>query len=251
MITSSLKNVKSWFIDLLFPKICQHCGESFNSGLSNILCLSCFEAMESYEDPVCAHCGISLPARTFEEAVLLRCRDCGDEPYFLDGVRAFGPYGSALRITHHGFKFEGMESLKGEIAQKMVRPIIPSFWNGVEALIPVPLSPERERERGYNPAALLADEISAKIRIPIRHNLQKIKSTIPQMSLTREDRLKNPKGAYQVLAQIEPLTKVVLVDDVFTTGATLEECARVLKKAGVVWVGALVFGRTPRHYIHL
>ena len=84
----------------------------------------------------------------------------------------------------------------------------------------------------------------------MRNSLQKVKSTIPQMSLSREERLKNPKGAYQVLTDVESARKVVLVDDVFTTGATLEECARVLKKAGIAWVGALVFGRTPRHYIH-
>ena len=243
-------SIKNALVDLFFTKVCQHCGETFDEGLSNILCRSCFEAMESYEDPVCAHCGISLPARTFEDAVLMRCKDCGDEPYSLDCVRAFGPYGGPLRITHHGFKFEGMESLRAEIAQKMVRQVIPSFWNGVEVLIPVPLSPERERERGYNPAALLADEISAKTKIPMRNSLQKVKSTIPQMSLSREERLKNPKGAYQVLTDVESARKVVLVDDVFTTGATLEECARVLKKAGIAWVGALVFGRTPRHYIH-
>lgn len=250
MIASILKNIRSGFINLLFPRVCQHCGECFKTGLSNILCLSCFEKMEFYEDPVCEHCGISLPLKAFEDAAIQCCRDCGDEPYFLDSVRAFGPYGGALRITHHGFKFEGMEGLKGEIALKMVQPVIPSFWNGIEALIPVPLSPERERERGYNPAAHLADEISAKTRIPSRRFIQKVKSTTPQMSLSREERLKNPKGAYQVLASIEPMRKVVLVDDVFTTGATLEECAKVLKKAGVAWVGALIFGRTPRHYIH-
>ncbi len=240
------ENLKNNFVDLFFPKKCEHCGEFFDIGLSNILCRSCFETMESYEDPLCEHCGISLPVRAFEGAVLIRCKDCGDEPYFLDRVRAFGPYDGALRTTHHGFKFEGMESLKTEIARRMVRPVIPSFWDGVEVLIPVPLSPERERERGYNPAALLADEISVQTRIPMRPILQKIKSTIPQMSLHRAERLKNPKGAYNALEQSSSIKKAILVDDVFTTGATLEECARVLKKAGIVWVGALVFGRTPR-----
>jgi competence protein ComFC len=243
-------NLKNKFIDLLFPKICAHCGESFEKGISNILCYPCFEAMDSYEDPLCGHCGISLPMGAFEDAVFLRCQDCGEGPYFLDQVRAFGPYGGGLRIAHHGFKFEGMESLKFEIAQKMVRPVISSFWNGVEALIPVPLSPERERERGYNPAELLAIEVSALTGIPFQKIIQKIKSTVPQMTLSREERLQNPKGAYQALDSFRPMKKVVLVDDVFTTGSTLEECARVLKNAGIPWVGALVFGRTPRQYIH-
>ncbi len=245
-----LEVIKTGVLDLLFPKSCQLCGESFKDGISNILCRSCFETMDFYEDPVCGHCGISLPVRAFEGAVLLRCKDCGDQPYFLDQVRAFGPYGGGLRIVHHGFKFEGMESLKQEITRKMLQAVVPSFWNGVQALIPVPLSPERERERGYNPAFLLAVEISAKTGIQIIGIIKNLNPTIPQSSLPREERLKNPKGAYQVFTPMETMTRVVLVDDVFTTGATLEECAQVLKKTGVGWVGAIAFGRTPRHHIH-
>jgi competence protein ComFC len=113
-------------------------------------------------------------------------------------------------------------------------------------LVPVPLSPERERERGYNPAALLADEISIKTGIPVKPVIHKVRSTPPQMSLTREERFKNPKGAYETQGG-SLAGKIILVDDVFTTGSTLEECARVLKKAGAAWVGAVVFGRTPRH----
>ncbi len=237
----------SFWVDLLFPKVCQRCGEGFQTGLSNILCGSCFDSIPAYKDPVCDHCGISLPARAFEDASRPRCRDCGEGDYFLDKVRALGPYEGALRIAHHGFKFEGMESLKSNLAEKMVFCSIPAFWEGVEALVPVPLSAERERERGYNPATLLTAEMAKVTGILPRPILKKTKSIQPQMSLSREERLKNPRGAYQVQpGELLPL-KAVLVDDVFTTGATLEECARVLKKAGVAWVGAVVIGRTPHH----
>jgi ComF family protein len=138
-----------------------------------------------------------------------------------------------------------MESLKTDLAFKMAEATPAFFWRDVEALVPVPLSPERERERGYNPAFLLANEISRKVGILLAEFLIKTRSTRPQMSLTREERLKNAKGVYQSKVNTTPLAKVVLIDDVFTTGATLEECAKVLKKAGVSWVGALVFGRTP------
>lgn len=240
--------VNTGFLDFLFPKACQRCGEGFREGLSNILCKACFDSIPAYEDPVCDHCGISLLARSFEDALRFRCRDCGEDNYFLDKVRAVGSYDGALRIAHHGFKFEGMEFLKLALAGRMVSSSIPAFWGEVEALIPVPLSAERERERGYNPAALLAVEISKIIRIPFRPMLRKIKSTKPQMSLTREERLRNPKGAYQVKDEGPVPLKVILVDDVFTTGATLEECAKVLKKSGITWVGAIVFGRTQHHY---
>jgi len=243
----SSNNFFTPLINILYPKVCHHCGDSFSDGLSNILCRSCFDSIPVFEDPLCDHCGLPLPARAFEDAEQLRCRECGDKPYFLDQVRALGTYGGALRIIHHVFKFEGMESLKEEISDKLVEATPAFFLKQVEALVPVPLSPVRKRERGYNPSELLAIEVSRRTGIPVQFSLDKIKSTVPQMSLTREERFKNPKGAYQVKRDEMVPAKVLLIDDVFTTGSTLEECARVLKKSGAQWVGALVFGRTARY----
>jgi competence protein ComFC len=234
------------FLDFLFPKNCEHCGDSFQEGLSNVLCRGCFDYIIPYEDPICDHCGVSLPARSFEDALKTRCRDCGEGDYYLDRVRAYGAYGGPLRIAHHAFKFEGMEGLAGEIAAKMYSVAPDFFLQGVECMVPVPMSPERERERGYNPSLLLADELSRKTQIPLKLLLKKTRPTQPQMSLTREERLKNPRGVYQTSGGQQTPAKIILVDDVFTTGSTLEECAKVLKKAGAAWVAALVFGRTPR-----
>jgi len=239
--------IKEKILGFVFPKICGHCGNKFKAGLSNVLCQECFDSISPYEDPTCGHCGVSLPPRAFEDAVRFRCRDCGEGEYALDLVRALGPYEGPLRIAHHAFKFEGMENLKCELAEKMVGVIPAFFWRDVGALVAVPLSPERERERGYNPAFLLAIEISKLIHIPVVPSIRKIRSTTPQMSLTREERLHNPKDAYRVETRQALPAKVILVDDVFTTGATLEECAKILKKSEVLWVGALVFGRTPHN----
>jgi ComF family protein len=233
-------------LDIFFPKVCEHCGDSFQAGLSNVLCLACFNGIEPYQMPSCDHCGVSLPSRAFEDAVQKRCADCGDEPYYLDKTWALGPYEGPLRLAHHAFKFDGMEHLKTPITQKMIKNISEDFWVGIDALIPIAMSREKERERGYNPAFLLAHEFSASVGIPVKAVLTKTRSTVAQRLLTRQKRLQNQKGTYQVVLN-SPLRRVLLVDDVFTTGATLEECAKVLKKAGVEWVGAVVWGRTPRY----
>ncbi len=241
-----LSKVPSTFLDLFFPKVCVCCGSAFSQGLSNVLCSVCFDRIEPYRSPVCERCGISLPERAFEGVGEPRCLDCGEMPSHLDTVRSLGPYEGALRLAHHAFKFQGMEHLAIPLAHKITIPIAGSFWKEVQALIPVPMNPEKERERGYNPSALLAHQISIGTDIPVLPLIQKTRSNVSQRTLSREERLKNPRGAFEVIA-LAGVERVVLVDDVLTTGATLEECAKVLKTAGVRWVGAVVWGRTPRH----
>jgi len=230
---------------LFFPTICRYCGSTFQQGHSNILCRSCLDSVQPYQEPVCAHCGVSLPMRGFEDASSFRCSDCGDSSYFLDKVRAWGDYEGPLRILHHAFKFEGMEGLRSEIVDRLNKALPTSFWEGVEALVPVPLSPEKERERGYNPSSLVSLDLTRVVGIETKFLINKTRPTPPQMSLPKAKRLQNPQGAYAAAPGVEFPSRIVLVDDVYTTGATLEECAKVLKKAGAQWVGAVVFGRTP------
>ncbi len=236
------------FLDFLFPKICDFCGARFEVGLSNTLCVSCFDAISPYSDPVCSHCGEALAQGAFEGSTLLRCLDCGEKDYFLDEVRAYGEYSGALRIAHHSFKFEGMEDLGSLLAERMAQMIPMSFVEKGCVVCPVPLSLERERERGYNPSEILSRHISLAKGLPNKKLLQKIKSVPPQMSLSKEQRLRNPEGSYQTIPGVSLPERVVLIDDVFTTGATLEECAKVLRKSGVQWVGAAVWGRTPLYF---
>jgi len=121
-----------------------------------------------------------------------------------------------------------------------------SGFGPVDALVPVPVRPERERERGYHPTRLLAQEVSRRTGIPIREVIRKAKPTPAQVSLTETERLMNLEGAFEAVGELNPSSRLVLVDDVFTTGGTLEECALTLKRVGVPWVGAVVLGRTPR-----
>jgi competence protein ComFC len=243
-----LKTLLGSFQDCLFPKVCDYCCLPFEEGLSNILCATCFNSIRPYQDPVCSRCGAPLAPGAYAGATLLRCADCGEGEYFLDGVRAYGDYAGAVRIAHHAFKFEGMEHLGVVLAGRMAQSIPDSFTAGEAVFCPVPLSPERGRERGYNPAELLSRHLSVLKGLPVKNLLRKIKPVPPQMSLTREERFKNPVDAYEMAASIPSPSRIVLVDDVFTTGATLEECAKVLKRSGAQSVFAVVWGRTPRYF---
>ena len=105
---------------------------------------------------------------------------------------------------------------------------------GVDEIIPVPLHPSRFRKRGYNQAEILAAELGDRFDIPVRTDvLYRIRKTSPQKLLGRTERMRNLKGAFGVSASWKPCKNVLLVDDIYTTGATLERAARVLKKAGV------------------
>jgi ComF family protein len=137
-----------------------------------------------------------------------------------------------------------MAGLGIPLARRLWESVPRGFWEDVEALVPVPLGFRRRWERGYNPSQLLARELSRLTDIPCREALKKTRSTAAQMSLERSKRLRNPRGAYEFRKGPRAPGRAVLVDDVYTTGATLEECARVLKKAGASWVGAVVLGRT-------
>ncbi|HET9870180.1 MAG TPA: ComF family protein, partial [bacterium] len=189
-----------------------------------------------------------VPAGAFEGSARPRCADCGEGDYALEETLAFGAYQGPLRLAHHAFKFEGMERLGARLADRMAGEVPAGFWEGAAALVPVPMSAERERERGYHPARLLARRLSARAGLPLGDWLRKVRPTPPQMSLDRAKRLTGPKGAFRYAGPSPGPEAVVLVDDVLTTGATLEECARVLRRAGWARIRAVVFGRTPRDF---
>jgi len=240
----TLQSILAPLSNALFPPMCRHCGDKFVDGLSNILCMKCFESVPSYREPCCTHCGLGLPQGGFEGIDSPRCKECGDDDCYLDQVAAYGPYEGPLRLAHHAFKFEGMEHLAEILGARMAGCMV--RLAKADVLVPVPLRPERERERGYHPARLLALEIARATGLPVVELLQKSKPTPAQVSLDRSDRLRNLKGAFENISKAPIPSRVVLVDDVYTTGGTLEECAGVLKRAGVEWAGAVVLGRTER-----
>jgi ComF family protein len=165
----------------------------------------------------------------------------------LDWLRAAGPYEGALRDILHAFKYQGRRSLADRLAPLVIERCAHALA-GADAVVPVPLHVGRRWSRGFNQADLLA----RGLRLPVWRTLRRRRRTVPQSALSDAARWSNLDDAFG-LSRPASYTRsrlagvrVVLVDDVSTTGATLEACARVLKRAGVAEVGAVVVARTVR-----
>jgi ComF family protein len=153
---------------------------------------------------------------------------------------AIGPYAGALRAIVHALKYDGRRSLAAPLAQRM-RSVGAEFVSHSSAAVPVPLHPRRRRERGFNQAADLARHLG----LPVVPAIARVRWTPSQTTLHAADRDANVRDAFCVTSRVRELrgTTVIIVDDVRTTGATLEACARVLRNAGVKDVVALTAAR--------
>ena len=188
-----------------------------------------------------------------------RCGQCRVEEYDFDLARSYGLYAGKLRAAILQLKFRGRERLGRKLGELLVPP-----WQSVEEfrraesplLVPVPLHPSRQRERGFNQAALLTQGLSRRLRrdgaarVPRVDTrcLRRIRATAAQTGLSVQARHENVRGVFAVTSPEQVRDRVVvLVDDVMTTGATLSACARALKAAGPVRVLALTLARaTPQ-----
>ncbi len=230
--------IKSFLLDVFFPRFCFNCGRE-----GNYLCQDCEALLDILEDSFCL---CSLPQRLPTADKCKRCRS----------KRLNGLY-FALSYENHLAKkliqqFKYQPFLK-DLAKTLSSLIIthfqllnnkPNFADFI--LVPVPLEKRKLRKRGFNQAEELAKELSRTWGIPLLNDvLIKIKETLPQVELAAEAREENVKGVF-LIKNGEKIAgqKILLVDDVYTTGSTMEECARLLKEAGVkqVWGVAIARG---------
>jgi len=226
----SLLRVWDRALDLVFPPRCVSC-DAFGS----FLCARCSAEMTPADGPRCDTCWVPLdPSRP--------CRRCRFHPLALSGVRSAFVYDAAARDAVLALKFRGLSA----IATLMARPMAACLteWSPpVASIVPVPLSGRRRRLRGYDQSELLAKEVSRLTAILLaRRALVRRRSTPPQARQSGEARRRNVVGAFAVGRRV-PEGGVLLIDDVVTTGATLDACARVLLNEGVAPVFALTFAR--------
>ena len=220
---------------------CAACGAVLEEPTRGPVCPACWASILPLTPPLCDRCGDPLPTWRALSVPLGLCPRCRRSRRAIDRARAVGAYDGALRAIVHALKYDGRRSLARPIGALM-RHRGADMLDGARCVIPVPLHPSRLRERGFNQAA----DLAARMGLPVVRALVRVRATAAQAALPAAQRHRNVRNAFGLARAARSLAGavVVLVDDVSTTGATLDGCARVLKEeAGVAEVRALTAAR--------
>ncbi len=239
-LTSRLRVLADALVSVALAPACAACGELLDCPTRGPVCDRCWNAILLLTPPLCDACGDPLPAWRVVSLPQARCPRCRRTARAVDRARAIGTYDGALRAIVHALKYDGRRSLAGRLAALM-RAQGGTLLAEVACAVPVPLHRARQRERGFNQAADLAGHLG----VPVVPALRRVRATATQTALPAAQRHRNVRGAFAATRRGRRLAGaiVVLVDDVCTTGATLEACAVVLKAAGVREVRALTAAR--------
>jgi ComF family protein len=232
-------------LDFVLPPLCSLCNRRLKDN-EKLVCTDCLHRIRIISPPFCELCG--KPVKSFNEKV---CHRCAISPHKCSKIRAIGPYDGNLKnepytanLKHLIYLFK--YSKKPALAKLLGKLMADTLKNDKtfeipQVVVPVPLHKSRERERGYNQAKLLAEIVSSELNLPlITDALVRIRATQSQTKLSAKERKENVKGAFKVnLKDSIKGKKILLVDDVFTTGATLDECATELLESGALDVSAV------------
>jgi ComF family protein len=237
-------------VSVFFPSGCRICERLLTSASRVPLCEECLASFERVPDIICEVCGRPLPGLAQKDGEQLLCPACQDRMYAFDRARSFAVYQDAVVPAILLLKFEQIEPLGAWFAERLAE-MVGAERDGLAAdvVVPVPLHRERERERGYNQAALLSKPLARRLRLPHKAALlMRIRARPDKQVLSLEERWESVRGAFATRPgiQVDNL-RVLLVDDVLTTGATLDSCSRALREAGAKSVIGLTVARAVRN----
>ena len=228
-------------MDLLYPPRCEACGRLRRDAI----CPECDAAIVRIERPVCQVCGVPFDPRA---QAAPRCAQCRGKrrPFSVARSAAYyeGPVVEAIRRFKYHCQAVLWRPLGGLMVEALEDGAADVDPETVDVVCPVPLHESRLRERGFNQSELLAEVVAEAIGKPLRPLLEKTRPTAPQVDLPAKSRGANVRGAFAArLEEVIAGQRVLLIDDLFTTGATLGECARALRRAGAEEVRVLTLAR--------
>jgi competence protein ComFC len=241
MIALSKSDGVAALVSLLYPPVCTVCGANTPAG--EYLCDQCDEKTVRIVAPFCQKC-----TEPFEGAITssFTCANCAHRAIHFDVAVAVYRSRGIVREIIHSFKYNRQIYLRRLIARWLCAALDDERLRNrrFDVIVPVPLHPTRQRERGFNQASLLAELLSAEISLPSKLLLERTRYTTTQTALDRAERMENLHNAFRLrkTANVRDL-HVLLIDDVLTTGSTLSECARILKRAGAISVHAATAAR--------
>jgi ComF family protein len=232
-------NLLSSILNLLFAANCPACGKPADDYRFNPICKTCWYSIDRYTGPGCRVCGLPTPS---EYTGL--CAACIGDPPPYGKIHFYGLYNGALREAIHLLKFQRIRRL----AQPLAGMLLDLPLGQCDAIVPVPLHPKSLRAREFNQTALLGYRLSKALNVPlVLGALNKVKETPLQTEMTGKERRRNLRRAFTASEAVQG-KRLLLIDDVITTGATVYECSRVLKKAGAESVEAVALARSMPRY---
>jgi ComF family protein len=241
MPTAILASPLRALASLFYPSLCAACLEPVD--VQDHLCAPCRRSAPRIKPPFCYTC-----SEPFEGDITgsFSCANCAHRRlHFESAVSAYRSRGIVRKLVHD-FKYHGHIHLRRPIAAWLSEALSDARLDGrrFDMVVPVPLHPARRRERGFNQAELLAEVMCAGAGLRMRNALERVRYTTTQTAFDRTERMENLRGAFRLRRKIDVRgLRVLLIDDVLTTGSTLSECARVLKASGALSVHAATAAR--------
>lgn len=237
---------------LALPAPCRICEGTLVTASRMPVCPPCLEQIPRLQGPLCSHCGRFFPSKVPAGVAEPRCQLCRRDVYAFDCARSFAIYERETVKAVTLLKYEAVAPLGNWFAERLFELVqrTPEFASA-DVIVPVPLHPTRQKERGFNQAELIARPLARRMGKPLRSwLLVRTRPRPDRLRLSRKERWRIVRGAYSTRegSQVDNL-RVLLVDDVFTTGATLDACSRALKQAGAAKVAALTVARVVPDWV--
>ncbi|MBI4726169.1 ComF family protein [candidate division TA06 bacterium] len=242
-----LKSLFHSLLNFIFPPFCASCHKNMLQQKSGLICDTCWDSLERWEAQSCQRCGMQVPSVSEDQAPLL-CPKCRVPDWACADIRVIGPFKAPLADAIHLLKYSDRRSVVKKFSGYMEQLLAGAgHYQTADLILAVPLHPARKRERGYNQAQLLAQALGKLLNKPCPEKIIfRARHNRTQTKLNKQQRLENVRDIFTVKKpELVKGKRIILIDDVLTTGATIGSCASSLLAAGASQVLALTAAAAP------